>query len=135
MRDQLNLFLKKENLTPSELADILEIQRSGLSHILTGRNNPGYDFIKKFTEKFPNVNLQWLITGKGDFYNEKPNTLNTLFPFDNQEEEPHSSKDQPYENPLNEHSPSPEVKNRILMKTILIYSDNTFEEYTSTKAI
>jgi Helix-turn-helix. len=48
MNNRLQQFLSLENLTPSALADKLGVQRSGLSHILSGRNKPGYDFIKKY---------------------------------------------------------------------------------------
>jgi transcriptional regulator with XRE-family HTH domain len=130
MKDQLNLFLKNESLTPTELSDALDIQRSGLSHILSGRNNPGYDFIKKFAEKFPYVNLQWLITGKGDIYINENTSSNTLFPINNQEVTRDFQSKQPPESSINKPNPSPQAEKRILIKTILIYSDNSFEEYT-----
>jgi len=47
MNRRLQQFLELEQLTPSRLADILGVQRSGLSHILSGRNKPGYEFIHK----------------------------------------------------------------------------------------
>jgi Helix-turn-helix. len=70
MNDRLQLFLSLESLSPARLADIMGIQRSGLSHILSGRNKPGYDFLYKFLKKFPNVNAEWLLTGKGKPYKE-----------------------------------------------------------------
>ncbi len=53
------------NLSASQLADKLGIQRSGLSHILSGRNRPGLDFAIKVLEKFPDINPDWLLLGKG----------------------------------------------------------------------
>ena len=47
MRTRLQQFLQAENLSPSRFADQIGIQRSGMSHILSGRNKPGFDFIEK----------------------------------------------------------------------------------------
>lgn len=70
MNSRLQQFLELENLTPARLADMLGVQRSGLSHILSGRNKPGYDFINKLLLKFPAINAEWLLTGKGKPYKE-----------------------------------------------------------------
>ena len=68
MNTRLQQFLSLENLSPARLADILGVQRSGMSHILSGRNKPGYDFILKMCLKFPDLNANWFITGKGKPY-------------------------------------------------------------------
>lgn len=68
MNKRLQQFLELENLTPARLADILGVQRSGMSHILSGRNKPGYDFILKLLTKFPELSADWFITGKGKPY-------------------------------------------------------------------
>lgn len=73
MNSRLQQFLELENLTPARLADILGVQRSGLSHILSGRNKPGYDFINKLLIKFPAISADWLLTGKGKPYKEMNN--------------------------------------------------------------
>ena len=57
--------MEVHNLSASQLADKLGIQRSGLSHILSGRNRPGLDFAIKVLEKFPDINPDWLLLGKG----------------------------------------------------------------------
>ena len=71
MNERLQQFLTLENLSPARLADILGVQRSGMSHILSGRNKPGYDFIFKLCTKFPDLNANWFITGKGKPYKEQ----------------------------------------------------------------
>ena len=71
MNTRLQQFLTLENLSPARLADILGIQRSGMSHLLSGRNKPGYDFILKLCTKFPDLNANWFITGKGKPYLER----------------------------------------------------------------
>ena len=70
MNSRLQQFLELENLTPARLTDIMGIQRSGLSHILSGRNKPSYDFLHKLLIKFPHINGDWLMTGRGKAYND-----------------------------------------------------------------
>lgn len=61
-------ILKEENLTASQFADIIDVQRSSMSHILSGRNNPSLDFVHKILKAFPNVNTDWLMFGTGVMY-------------------------------------------------------------------
>lgn len=70
MKDRLDKFIKTEGLTPSRFAEIMGVQPSSISHILGGRNKPNYDFIEKFLSRFPKVNPDWLILGKGQIYRQ-----------------------------------------------------------------
>jgi transcriptional regulator with XRE-family HTH domain len=64
IKERLQIIISKHNLNASSFADRLKIQRSNLSHILSGRNKPSIDFIEKFISNFPEEDIQWLITGK-----------------------------------------------------------------------
>ncbi|HOG41933.1 MAG TPA: helix-turn-helix transcriptional regulator [Bacteroidales bacterium] len=74
MDKRLQQFLDLEDLTPSKLADILKIQRSGISHLLSGRNKPSFDFIQGILINFPHINPDWLILGKGKPYRSQTAT-------------------------------------------------------------
>jgi len=65
MNKRLQTLLEIEHLSPSQLADALSIQRGGISHLLSGRNKPSFDFLQKVLEKYPDISAEWLITGKG----------------------------------------------------------------------
>jgi transcriptional regulator with XRE-family HTH domain len=65
MKDRIAQILKTKNITATQFADELNVQRSGISHILSGRNNPSLDFVMKIKETYPEFNLEWLILGKG----------------------------------------------------------------------
>lgn len=65
MKDRIEHIMRSKNLTATQLADLLNVQRSGISHIISGRNNPSLDFVMKLKETFPEFNLDWLIFGKG----------------------------------------------------------------------
>ena len=68
MHNRINNWIKKEGLKSSELADIIGVNRSTISHILSGRNKPSIDFLQKLLFSFPNINANWLITGDGNMY-------------------------------------------------------------------
>jgi transcriptional regulator with XRE-family HTH domain len=132
MRTRLQQFLQAENMSPSRFADQIGIQRSGVSHILSGRNKPGFDFIEKMLLAYPSLNAEWLITGKGKMYKEakaaslfSPEELPESTPLSEKEEditeEKHSSEEY--------YKRSSEVSHKLL-KVLLFYSDNTFTEYS-----
>ena len=65
MKDQLNKIMEAEGMNPAKFADEIGVQRSSISHILSGRNKPSFDFISKVLKRFSGINAEWLITGKG----------------------------------------------------------------------
>ncbi len=65
MIERIQLILKTKNLSPSQFADEIKVQRSGVSHILSGRNNPSLDFITKVLKTYPEIDADWLLFGKG----------------------------------------------------------------------
>ncbi|MEO0060054.1 MAG: hypothetical protein RLZZ312_1701 [Bacteroidota bacterium] len=54
-------------LNASAFADKIGVQRSSISHLLSGRNKPSLDFIMKILEVFPDINLYWILEGKQEF--------------------------------------------------------------------
>ncbi len=65
MVDRIQLILKSKNLSSSQFADEIQVQRSSVSHILTGRNKPSLDFVSKILSSYPELNSDWLLFGKG----------------------------------------------------------------------
>lgn len=68
MNDRLQQFLAAENITQADLAETIKVTPASVSHILNGRNKPGYDFIAGMLRHYPNLNIEWLISGKGKMY-------------------------------------------------------------------
>ncbi|TDE43172.1 XRE family transcriptional regulator [Flavobacterium rhamnosiphilum] len=64
---RLEIILDYYSLNASSFADKIGVQRSSLSHLLSGRNKPSLDFILKILEVFPDVDLYWILNGKGNF--------------------------------------------------------------------
>jgi len=68
MKDRFQTILNLEKISAAQLSAILGIQRSTLSNILGGRNNPSYEVIHGLLTKLPNLNIDWLLTGEGQPY-------------------------------------------------------------------
>lgn len=64
---RLEIILEYYSLNASTFADKIGVQRSSLSHLLSGRNKPSLDFILKISAIYPEVDLYWILNGKGSF--------------------------------------------------------------------
>lgn len=121
IQDRLKMVMKMHNLTSSAFADKVGVQRSSVSHILTGRNNPSLDFIEKTLANFPRVNADWLIMGK-----VTPPVSNETLAASNIKEEMRDSEDQAsYKKEVSHSEPH---KNRSIERIVIFYTDGTFEE-------
>lgn len=133
MKDRIAHIMRAKNLKASDFATLLGIQPSGISHILSGRNQPSLDFVKKIKETFPEYNLEWIIFGTG------PITTSEPFQFKLNENTPGPQLEiTPIEDPIPE---TPEItpiptpisssSNSSGIKSMLIlYDDGTFENYS-----
>lgn len=72
MKDRIAHIIRAKNLTAAEFAIRLGIQPSNVSHLLSGRNNPSLDFVRKLKETFPEYNLDWIVMGKGPMTVSEP---------------------------------------------------------------
>ena len=63
-------LMKNEGLKPSQLAELLEINPAGISHILAGRNKPGFDLLQKILRRFPRINPDWLLLDSDKMYRD-----------------------------------------------------------------
>ena len=116
MNRRLLQFLQAENLTQTQIADTLSVARGSVSHILAGRNKPGYDFLESLLLHFPRLNLEWLLTGKGRMYRD-------ISPDETQD---------PSQLELFS-LPAPAAEPRKLEKIIVYYDDNTFQEFRASE--
>ncbi len=78
MKDRIKQILIREGLTSGGFADEIGVQRSSISHILNGRNNPSLDFVIKVITRFPALNVDWLLRGTGEMYKSADTDVNQL---------------------------------------------------------
>ena len=64
---RLNILMDYYEISAALLAEKIEVQRSSISHILSGRNKPSLEFVLKILKAFPEVELYWLLNGVGNF--------------------------------------------------------------------
>jgi len=65
IQERILLLMKSLGLNPAQFADEIGVQRSSISHIISGRNNPSLDIVTKILNKFPDIDSNWLVIGKG----------------------------------------------------------------------
>lgn len=71
--DRIKAIMEEHDLSAKDFAEMVSVQRSSISHLISGRNKPSVDFIVKLTSAFPEINPHWLLHGKG---NSKITTVN-----------------------------------------------------------
>ena len=119
-------ILEDNSITASALADELEIQRSSISHLLSGRNKPSLDFILKLLKKFPEINMYWLLNGTG--VKLKSNKVAKVSKEVVAEIEPIPVKE--VENDKLHAVEAISNKNKKIKHIVIFYEDATFESYT-----
>ncbi len=148
-QERVKMVMEKENMISSQFADEIGINTSKLSHILNGRNNPSLDVMQKILNRFTNINAEWLIQGKGSMYsqikdsdspslfdnycssNEKSNSYEEIKEYTKndkiEQKQQISEKKQPTTNL------QPIVEQKKMVKIIVYYDDNSFEELLPVK--
>ena len=66
INDRFTKILEYSGFTASEFADEIDVQRSSISHIISGRNKPSLEFIVKIKNRFPEISWDWIILGQGE---------------------------------------------------------------------
>ena len=141
MNERIREFLTAENKSSAQLAEEIGVQPSGISHILSGRNNPSLDFILKMLEKYQFLSTEWLLFGKGSMYKESK--MQTLFDVGSAENADNESiqggvtaqnSDSDHENVQNVNlqkkvPSSVTARSAEVERIVWFYTDNSFEEY------
>lgn len=66
MVNRIKQVMEYKQMSPTAFADTIDINRSSLTHIFSGRNQPSLDVAKKILSAFPEISTEWLIMGIGD---------------------------------------------------------------------
>lgn len=72
MNTRLQQFLDAENLTQAQFAESIGVVPASVSNVLSGKNRPGWDFTANMLKRYPDLNPDWLILGKGKMYRNSP---------------------------------------------------------------
>ena len=140
---RLQKIMDRNDLNASSFAERINVGRSSISHILSGRNKPSLDFVVNTVKEFPEVDLYWLLNGKGTYpksddvpvaapasksstpqpVQKEPNTIKS--------EAPNQETNDLFSAPSIEKIPLPNKTNKgkNIQKVILLYDDGSFEYF------
>lgn len=117
---RLEILFDHYGFSAATFSDKIGVQRSGVSHLLSGRNKPSLDFIMKIVHYFPEVDLYWLLNGKGNLIKDDERTAAKF------------SHDIPLAGippkTISEKQPATEIE-----KIIILHPDGSFSEYKPQK--
>lgn len=147
MNTRLKQFISAENITQAQFADTINVVRASVSHILAGRNKPSYEFICGLMRHYPNLNIEWLMFGKGkmykdtsvqpgDLFTEEPESYSAPFALPEEENfeltEPVITEQQPHIEikTLVKEVQKPVIQRKIV-KVMAFFDDGTFQELHS----
>lgn len=119
MKERIEEILQRFSLTVTDLAEQLGVQKSSISHLISGRNMPSFAFCQKLIKAFPTLNIEWFITGEGEAVSSQTSEereIPSLDLFGALSEVDNGNAKQP-------------KKSRV-ERIIVFYDDNTFKEYT-----
>ena len=147
MLNRIALILKQKNLTSAKFADEIGVQRSSISHVLSGRNKPGLEFIQKILKTYPEISSEWILFGKGKMMSDQENEAeitrsrveNDLFTSKLSEEEQKAEvygiekiKNADSTNstlPNKQKIASKNADKKEIEKIIVFYTDDSFRQY------
>lgn len=126
--DRIKYIMKLNQLNVSAFADEIGVQRSSVSHVLSGRNKPSLDFIQKIIKRYPKVDAAWLIDGSTNVIPKQERISSPI--VEEIVEQPKKiveNKVREVESQNNSHQNS----NKKIKRILVFYEDNTFEEFSS----
>ncbi|HEX2969269.1 MAG TPA: helix-turn-helix transcriptional regulator [Bacteroidales bacterium] len=142
MKDRIIEFLRAENKSSAQFAEEIGVQPSGISHILSGRNNPSLDFVLKMLDRYKFISTEWLLFGKGTMYKDSGG-MQSLFDqtlFDQKPEAGKIEKAKSSAEKSNTVSVSPDLQDISVTdkksnqksgidRIVWFYSDGSFEDF------
>lgn len=124
---RLEKILAFYGLSATGFADAIDFNRSTISHLASGRNKPSLEFVMKVSQKFPEVDLDWLVFGKGSF---PPSEKNEMDAFKNEDRNAKRQTDLfSAENKISRNIPTADNISKPIEKIVVFYSDGTFKSY------
>jgi len=150
MVNRIQKLIDKQKLTATQFANEIGVQRSAVSHLLSGRNKPSLDFVLKIKNRFPEINLEWLLLGSGKMIevgqkdnlvteNRQENLLKEELNLETVKKTSNENEARETEIPFSvakSEDPPPYhslglEKEKSPQKVILLFSDNTFKVFNA----
>ena len=75
MLERIKIWMNKININQTNLAENIGVNKSTISHIMSGRNKPSIDFFIKLKEYYTDLDLNWIISGQKTSYSKSSSKL------------------------------------------------------------
>jgi transcriptional regulator with XRE-family HTH domain len=126
-RERIEKLMKSMNLSARQFASEIHVQPGTISNMMGGRNNPSYEVIKRIMERYPTLNPEWLIAGRGEMWRTEPGKEPGL--FDNQAPDPGTPARRTAQKEEPQVIAAPQKK---ISRIVVYYTDNTYQEFRDT---
>ena len=119
--DRIKEVMEQHELNASSFAETIGVQRSSISHILSGRNKPSLEFLAKIEAAFEEVSFEWLLKGKPNkapISSPSP-TLSQISPGNETVKTPQNSIEKTFSSPASDD----------IIRIVHYYADGSFDSF------
>ncbi len=153
MKDRIRQLMESQHMTQQSFAQALNMSPASLSSIFNDRTRPTLNHVEAIRNRFPNINVDWLLFGNGPMFVEGKDAAGSSSTPPQQQTEmaidfadDHSNAQQVYQEPPRQQSvpstpnyrPQTEIKiidkpQRRVSSIQVIYDDSTIEIFVPKK--
>jgi transcriptional regulator with XRE-family HTH domain len=128
---RLQIILEFYGLSATAFSEEIDFNRSTISHLISGRNKPSLEFVMKVIQKFPDVELYWLLNGKGSFPSETVTDLSPSLKLDAKENKGSSDTSAKKRPNLPQNTNPSEIaeNSKDIERIVIFYKDGRFKTY------
>lgn len=126
-KERIESVMSSLGLNARQFATEIRVQPGTISNMMAGRNNPSLEVMKRIMERYPTLNPEWLIAGRGEMWRTEPGKEPGL--FDAQAPDPKAQTARPVqkEEPQTPAAPPKQIKN-----IVVYFTDGTYQEFRDT---
>jgi transcriptional regulator with XRE-family HTH domain len=125
-RERIEKIKDTLGLTARQFAAEIHVQPGTISNMMAGRNNPSLEVMKRIMDRYPTLNPEWLIAGRGEMWRTEPGKEPGLFDAQAPDPQDKSGHIKPKEEPQ-----VPAAPPKSISRIVVYYTDNTFEEFSN----
>ena len=122
-KERIEQVIKSLGLSARQFAEQIRVQPGTISNMMSGRNNPSYDVIKRIMQRYPTLNPEWLIVGKGEMWRTVPGFEAELF------DRLPPAGTTPLVATAKEEPQVTAASSKQISRIVVYYTDNTYEEF------
>ena len=128
-RERIEKVKDTLGLTARQFAAEIRVQPGTISNMMAGRNNPSLEVMKRIMERYPTLNPEWLIAGRGEMWRTVPGEQAGLF-----DTLPPDAQEKPIRTSQKEEPQIPAAPLKQIARIVVYYTDNTYAEFTQAQS-